>query len=162
MLLEYLNRPDVTAAATAGGWYRTGDAVVRSPDGMFTFVDRMRDTIRRHGENISSAALEAVIAADHAVAECAVLGVPDPVAGQSVVLVVVAAPAGCDPAELYERLRDQLPRHALPEHVVVVADLPRTPTHKVRKAELRDHLDLSAAWRPPARATAHPPGRTSA
>jgi crotonobetaine/carnitine-CoA ligase len=156
MLLEYLNRPDATAAATAGGWYRTGDAVVRSPDGMFTFVDRMRDTIRRHGENISSAAIEAVIAADPAVAECAALGVPDPVAGQEVALAVVPAPSGCDPAALYERLRDQLPRHALPAYVLVLADLPRTPTNKVRKAELREHLDLTTAWRPPARATVPP------
>lgn len=45
MLLEYLNQPAVTAAATAGGWYRTGDAVVRHEDGTFTFVDRMRDTM---------------------------------------------------------------------------------------------------------------------
>jgi crotonobetaine/carnitine-CoA ligase len=51
MLLEYLNQPAATAAATAGGWYRTGDAVVRHADGTFTFVDRMRDTIRRSGEN---------------------------------------------------------------------------------------------------------------
>jgi crotonobetaine/carnitine-CoA ligase len=153
MLLEYLNQPDATAAATAGGWYRTGDAVLRDPGGMFTFVDRMRDTIRRHGENISSAAIEAVIAADPAVAECAVLGVPDPVAGEEVALVVVPAPTGCDPGALYERLRDQLPRHALPAHVLVVDDLPRTPTNKVRKAELRERLDLTTAWRPAERAS---------
>jgi carnitine-CoA ligase len=166
MLLAYLNRPDATAAATAGGWFRTGDAVVRHDGGMFTFVDRMRDTIRRHGENISSAAIEAVIAADPAVAECAVLGVPDPVAGQEVALVVVPVPAGCDPAALYDRLRDQLPRHALPGHVLVVDDLPRTPTHKVRKAELRERLDLTTAWRPPngaaVRATALPTKQRSA
>jgi carnitine-CoA ligase len=64
MLLEYLNQPATTAAATAGGWYRTGDAVVRHADGTFTFVDRMRDTIRRNGENISSTAIETVISND--------------------------------------------------------------------------------------------------
>jgi carnitine-CoA ligase len=148
MLLEYLNQPEATAAATAGGWYRTGDAVVRHPGDLFTFVDRMKDTIRRHGENISSAAIEAVVAADPAVAECAVLGVPDPVAGQEVAVVLVAAAGGCDPAALHDRLRDQLPRHALPAYVLVVDALPRTPTNKVRKSELAQTLDLSGAWRP--------------
>jgi crotonobetaine/carnitine-CoA ligase len=154
MLLEYLNQPEATAQATAGGWYRTGDAVVRHPDGRFVFVDRLKDTIRRHGENISSAAVESVIAADPAVAECAVLGVPDPLAGQQVAVVLVPSAAGCDPAALHERLRDQLPRHALPEYVLVVDALPRTPTNKVRKSELRDRLDLASAWRPPGRTPA--------
>ncbi|MCW2580285.1 MAG: hypothetical protein JWR82_1886 [Blastococcus sp.] len=156
MLLEYLNQPDATAAATADGWYRTGDAVIRHPHGVFEFVDRMRDTIRRHGENISSAAIEAVVAADPAVAECAVVGVPDPDAGQSVALALVAAPGGCDPADLWQRLTGELPRHALPSYVVVLDELPRTPTNKVRKGELREHLDLSGAWRPPGAARPRP------
>jgi crotonobetaine/carnitine-CoA ligase len=157
MLLEYLNQPEATAAATAGGWFRTGDAVIAHANGLFEFVDRMRDTIRRHGENISSAAVEAIVAADPAVAECAVLGVPDPVAGQAVVLAVVAGPEGCDPAGLWHRLTGQLPRHALPGYVLVLDELPRTPTNKVRKAELRDRLDLTGAWRPPGRAAPAPP-----
>jgi crotonobetaine/carnitine-CoA ligase len=156
MLLEYLNQPEATAAATAGGWYRTGDTVLRHPDGHVAFVDRVRDTIRRHGENISSTAVEAVVGGDPAVAECAVVGVPDPVAGQAVALVVVPAPEGCDPAALYDRLLDQLPRHALPGYVVVTDALPRTPTHKVRKAALTESLDLAAAWRPPPDAAGRP------
>jgi crotonobetaine/carnitine-CoA ligase len=159
MLLEYLNQPEATAAATADGWYRTGDAVIRHPDGLFEFVDRMRDTIRRHGENISSAAIEAVVAADPAVAECAVVGVPDPVAGQAVAVALVPAPGGCDPGDLWQRLTEQLPRHALPGYVVVLDELPRTPTNKVRKAELREHLDLTAAWQPGAGRPVAPSGR---
>lgn len=148
MLLEYLNQPDATAAATAHGWYHTGDAVVRHGNGSYTFVDRMKDTIRRNGENISSAAIEAVVSADPAVAECAVLGVPDPVTGQEIVVVAVPSRAGCDPAELYDRLREQLPRYALPSYILLVDAVPRTPTNKIRKAELRELVDLSAAWRP--------------
>ena len=150
MLLEYLNQPEATAAATAGGWYRTGDALVRHANGHFMFVDRLRDTIRRHGENISSTAVEAVVAADPAVAECAVFAVPDAVAGQAVGLAVVPPPDGCDPAALHRRLVDQLPRHALPAYVFVVDVLPRTPTHKIRKALLAESLDPSTAWRPEA------------
>jgi crotonobetaine/carnitine-CoA ligase len=141
MLLGYLNQPELTAAATADGWYRTGDALTRSPDGTFAYVDRMRDTIRRNGENISSSAVEAVVVADPAVAECAVLGVPDAVTGQAVALVVVPAPGGCRPEELYDRLTAALPRHALPSYVLPVDSLPRTPTQKVRKAELSRSLD---------------------
>ena len=148
MLLEYLNQPEATAAATAGGWYRTGDAMVRHPNGLFEFIDRMKDTIRRHGENISSAAIEAVVTADPAVAECAVIGVPDPVAGQAVALALVPAAEGFDPAALWQRLQDLLPKYALPGYVVVLHELPRTPTNKVRKTELVAALDLGSAWTP--------------
>lgn len=113
-------------------------------------TDRMKDTIRRHGENISSAAIEAVVSADPDVVECAVVGVPDPVAGQAVVVVLVPGPHGCDPAALWARLHDELPRYALPGHVLVVDQLPRTPTNKVRKTELRNGLDLRSAWTPSA------------
>jgi crotonobetaine/carnitine-CoA ligase len=152
VMLEYLHQPDATAAAFDGEWYRTGDAVIRHADGEFEFVDRLRDTIRRLGENISASAVESVVAADPEVAECAVLGVPDPVAGHEVLLAVVPFDrAAFDPAALYARLVSQLPRYALPEYVVVCADLPQTPTNKVRKTGLVDLLDLGSAWRPPSR-----------
>jgi carnitine-CoA ligase len=149
MLLGYLNQPEATAAATARGWYHTGDAAIRYPDGNVVFVDRLKDTIRRNGENISSAAVESVVVADPEVDECAALGLPDPVTGQAIVLVVTPGTGGCDPAGLYERLLDQLPRYALPSYILVAASMPKTPTNKVRKAALRDSIDLSAAWRAP-------------
>jgi crotonobetaine/carnitine-CoA ligase len=157
VMLSYLNRPDATAAAFDGDWYRTGDAVVRDDDGGFRFVDRIRDTIRRMGENISSSQVEAVVAADADVAACAVVGVPDRVAGQEVLLAVVpAAPTTFDPAALYARLTDQLARYMLPAYVVVCEDLPRTPTLKVQKTGLLETLDLAAAWRPPQRTRRNP------
>jgi crotonobetaine/carnitine-CoA ligase len=153
VLREYLNRPDATAAAFAGDWYRTGDAVVRHADGMVEFVDRMRDTIRRLGENISTSAVEAVVVADPEVADCAVVGVPEPVAGHEVLLAVEARdPAALDAAALYERLSTQLPRYMLPAYIVVCAELPKTPTHKVQKTGLLATLDLSTAWRPTVKA----------
>lgn len=167
VMVEYLHRPDATAAAFAGEWYRTGDAVIRHAGGEFEFVDRLRDTIRRMGENISASAVEEVVAADPGVAQCAVLGVPDPVAGHRVLLAVVPsgpvaaatagadtaglATAGFDPGALYQRLAGQLPRYALPEYIVARAELPRTPTHKVRKTGLLETLDIESAWRPPSR-----------
>jgi crotonobetaine/carnitine-CoA ligase len=148
MMLGYLHRPEATAAAFDGDFYRTGDAVIRHPDGEFEFIDRLRDTIRRHGENISSSMVEAVVAADPEVAACAVLGVPDPVAGQEVLLAVVPSAPEFQPGDLWERLTERLPRHALPAYVVVRADLPRTPTDKVRKTGLLEQIDLTTAWRP--------------
>jgi crotonobetaine/carnitine-CoA ligase len=155
VMLEYLRHPDATAAAFAGEWYRTGDMMRRHLDGEFEFLDRKRDTIRRLGENISASAVESVVAADPEVADCAVLGVPDPVAGYEVLLVVVprhaAGDGGFDPSALYVRLSDQLPRYARPAYIVVRSALPKTPTHKVRKTGLLDALDIGSAWRPPTR-----------
>jgi crotonobetaine/carnitine-CoA ligase len=153
VMLGYLNHPAATAAAFDGPWYRTGDTVIRHPDGEFEFIDRMDDTIRRLGENISASAVESVIAAAPDVAECAVLGVPDAVTGQEVLLALVPAggAAGFDPADLYTRLAGQLPRYALPEYIVVCHALPKTPTNKVRKTGLLDQLDTGSAWRPPRR-----------
>ena len=154
VMLEYLHQPEATAAAFAAGWYRTGDAVIRHPDGEFQFVDRLRDTIRRLGENISASAVESLVAADPQVADCAVLGVPDPVAGHEVLLAIVPLDGGTaafDASALYARLSDQLPRYALPEYIVVCEALPKTPTHKVRKVGLLETLDTRSAWRPPSR-----------
>lgn len=152
MMIGYLDDPEATDRAFRDGWYRTGDAVLRDPGGDFAFVDRMRDTIRRNGENISSVALEATVEGDREVAGCAVLGVPDRVTGQEVLLAVVPTdPDRFDPAALHARLGELVPRHMLPSVVVVVDKLPRTPTNKVRKVGLLDRLDLTTAWRPPTR-----------
>lgn len=146
----YLNRPEQTAKAIVDGWYRTGDAMIRHDDGVFEFVDRIKDTIRRHGENISSSALEAVVVGDEAVAECAAVGVPDPVAGQEILLVVLPRPGVVfDPAALYERLAGQLPRYMQPAYIVAREDVPRTPTNKIRKTALLELVDLETVWRSP-------------
>jgi crotonobetaine/carnitine-CoA ligase len=151
MMREYLGRPDATAAAWAGEFYRTGDAVIRGADDCFTFVDRMKDTIRRMGENISSQQVEVAVAVDLQVGSCAVLGVPDKVAGQQVLLAVQPREPGevIDPAALYERLTESLPRYMLPAYIVIVDELPLTPTNKVQKTGLLEQLDLSAAWASP-------------
>jgi crotonobetaine/carnitine-CoA ligase len=151
MMREYLGRPDATAAAWDGEYYRTGDAVVANADGSFTFQDRMRDTIRRLGENISSQQVEDVVAADPEVGACAVLGVPDRIAGQEVMLVVQPREpdAVTDPAALFGRLTATLPKYMLPAYIAVVDELPLTPTHKVQKTGLLDTIDISTAWRSP-------------
>jgi len=104
--------------------------VIRHPHGEFEFIDRLRDTIRRLGENISSSALEAVIDSDLEVEACAVVGEPDPVFGHRVVVVVTAKEgAEIDPPALHERLIERLPRYMLPSRIVVCDALPMTATN---------------------------------
>jgi carnitine-CoA ligase len=147
ILVEYLNQPRRTANAIVDGWYRTGDAFRQHPDGSFEFVDRMGDTIRRFGENISSAALESAVMGDSEVLECAAVGVASPVTGHDVLLFVVAQPgAVIDPALLAGRLADHLPRYMRPNYIAVVDELPRTPNGKIRKVDLAEAVDLGTAW----------------
>lgn len=148
MLREYLGQPERTAAAIVDGWYRTGDAVrLRERDGAIVFVDRLRDTIRRFGENISASELEKVVLADAEVLECAAVAVPSAITGADVLLVVVPQPGTkLQPADLAARLDQALPRYMRPSHIAVVEELPKTPTNKVRKVGLAASIDLSTAW----------------
>jgi carnitine-CoA ligase len=134
----YLNNPAATAHAWRNGWFHTGDAFRRDTDGYYFFADRIQDAIRRRGENISSRELEAVVSTHGAVREAAAVAVPGPV-GEDDVLVVVSTVEGrrLDPAELLTYLVPRLPQHLVPRYVRLVADLPRTPTAKVRKHLLR-------------------------
>ena len=126
------------------GWFRTGDLVTRREDGGIVFVDRLRDVIRRFGENISSIAVESIVSTDPEVTACAVIGSPSEVCGEEVLLVV--SPATVDPAALFARLSERLPRYALPALIAVLPELPTTPTGKVAKYALR----VGEAWESPA------------
>ena len=104
----------------------------------------MRDTIRRFGENISSAALESAVLHEPDVLECAAVGVPSAVTGQDVLIAVVPHDGvTVDPADLAARLHDRLPRYMRPSYVVVVDAFPHTPNGKIRKVGLLDTFDLS-------------------
>jgi len=133
----YLGLPAKTAEVFVDGWYRTGDALVRHPDGCFEFIDRIRDTIRRLGENISASAMEEVVVTDPDITDCAVIGVPDEILGQAVLLAVEPRPGIVLDAEaVARRLVDILPRHMHPAFVDVWDALPRTPNNKVRKPDV--------------------------
>jgi crotonobetaine/carnitine-CoA ligase len=148
----YHDQPALTAAATEAGWYRTGDSFVQRDDGALRFVDRLRDTIRRFGENISATALEAAVLELADVAECAVMGVPSALTGQEVLLVAVPR-HGCtlEPARLAAELAERLPQHMQPRHIAVVPDLPKAPSGKVHKASLVAGELLAQAWTAPSR-----------
>jgi crotonobetaine/carnitine-CoA ligase len=152
VMLSYLNQPDATAVAFSGDWYRTGDAIIRRTDGTFVFVDRLRDTIRRMGENISASEIETIADTYPQISGCAALAVPDPMAGHEVLLAVEpAGGAGLEPAELFEWLSDRLPRYMLPTYIAAIDELPRTPTGKVAKTGLAATINLATAWSAPRR-----------
>lgn len=137
--LGYYGMPDKTAEAWRNLWFHTGDALRRDAEGWYYFVDRYKDTLRRRGENISSYEVEQVILGHPAVTECAVIGVPaDEEAGEDEVMAVIVTAEAVDAAEIWAWSEGRMPGFATPRFIRFVDALPRTPSEKIRKAELRD------------------------
>ena len=143
----YLGLPAATAEVIVeGGWLRTGDIGRVDEDGFVYIEDRLKDMIISGGENIYGLEVEGALQSHPDVAEAAVIGVPDPVMGESVLAVVVPVPgATIDADELIEHARGQLARHKCPRTVVVVDELPRNAGGKVLKAALRERYRGGAA-----------------
>jgi crotonobetaine/carnitine-CoA ligase len=137
---SYLKNEAATAEAWRGGWFHTGDVVRQAPDGMLVFVDRKKNIIRRSGENIAAAEVEAVLQAHEAVAQVAVLAVPDEIREEEVMACVVPMPGVAAGAALAERLadfcRERLAYFKAPGWVLFVQSLPTTGTQKVQKAQI--------------------------
>lgn len=120
-------------------WIQTGDRVIREADGWFRFVDRIKDVIRRRGENISGAEVETVLALHPSVGQVAVFPVPSDLAEDDVMATVILRPGvSFDPISILEFSQQQLPYFALPRYIDVVDTLPLTETGKVQKAVLRE------------------------
>lgn len=134
----YWRDPEATATAFAGGWFHTGDVGVRDDDGYLFVVDRLKDLIISGGENIASSEVERVLYEHEAVLEVAVVGRPDERWGEvPVAFVVLQQDATATPEELVEHCRGQLAKFKVPQAVVLVDELPRNPSGKVLKRELR-------------------------
>jgi crotonobetaine/carnitine-CoA ligase len=143
----YFGRPEQTLQAWRNLWFHTGDRVVQDVDGAFRFVDRIKDAIRRRGENISSFEVEQVLQSHPAVAGVAVYPVRSELAEDEVMAaVVVRDDAALDPAELVEFCQSRLPRYAIPRYVELMAELPRTENGKVQKYKLRERGVTAATW----------------
>jgi fatty-acyl-CoA synthase len=135
----YWRDPDATAAAFEGGWFHTGDIGQRDEDGYLYIVDRLKDMIVSGGENIASSEIERVLYEHEAVLEAAVVGRPDDRWGEvPVAFVVVSSPEATTPDSLIDHCRSQLARFKVPKAVTFVGALPRNPSGKVLKRELRD------------------------
>ncbi len=134
----YWRDPDATAAAFAGGWFHTGDIGVRDDDGYLFIVDRLKDMIVSGGENIAGSEVERVLYEHDAVLEAAVVGRPDDRWGEVPVAFVVLHPGADITAEaLIEHCRAELAKFKVPKDVTFLDALPRNPSGKVLKRELR-------------------------
>ncbi len=143
----YPGMPEATAAAWRNGWFHTGDAVRRDGAGRVFFVDRLKDAIRRRGENISSFEVESEAMTHPAVRESAAVAVPSEHGEDEVLLAVAPAPGrAVDPAELIEYLVPRMPHFMVPRYVRVLDELPKTPTAKVLKHALRAEGLTDDTW----------------
>ena len=134
----YYKNPEATAEAMRGGWFHTGDLGYVDDDGFYFIVDRKKDLVIRGGYNVYPREIEEVLYAHPAVAEAAVIGRPDDKLGEEVV-AVVSQQAGADvtPEELIAWCKERLAAYKYPREVRIVAELPKGPTGKILKKELR-------------------------
>ncbi len=148
--LGYFGMPEKTREAWRDGWFRTGDRVAQEPDGSFRFIDRLKDAIRRRGENVSSYEVEQVLQSHPDVAAVAVYPVRSELAEDEVMAAIVLKP-GCrlEAAALASFCQARLPYFAVPGFVDFVDDLPRTENGKVQKFRLRERGVTASAIRLP-------------
>lgn len=127
-----------TAEAERDGWFHTADIGKIDREGFVHFIDRRKHAIRRRGENISTWELEAQVTKHAAVRECSAVGVPSPLGEDDVKVAVTAArPGALDPEELFEWCRGRMASFMVPRFIELLDELPRAPTGKVLKEELR-------------------------
>jgi len=139
----YFRDPEQTANTFQDGWFKTGDMVKRDSDGYFYFISRIRDIIRRRGENIAAAELDRVVGEHPAVAEAGTIAVPSEM-GEDEIFVVCAVKPGAKVTaqEIADWCRARLAPQKVPRFVAFVDELPHTPTHKIAKAALRGDVAL--------------------
>ncbi|MXP10596.1 AMP-binding protein [Pseudoblastomonas halimionae] len=143
----YNGNPEATAEAWRSGWFHTGDAFRRDEDGYFYFVDRVKDAIRRRGENISSFEVEADVCRHPCVREAAAIAVPSEYSEDEVMIVVAPVPGkAIDCKELAEFLIEAMPYFMVPRYIRILDELPKTPSAKVMKTDLRAEGITDDTW----------------
>jgi acyl-CoA synthetase (AMP-forming)/AMP-acid ligase II len=140
LMKGYWNKPEATAEAIRDGWLHTGDLAVIDADGYITLVDRLKDMIISGGRNVYSAEVEAALAGHPDVLDIAVIGIPHPDYGESVLAVIVPTPGGQPTLEsLRAWARMRIADYKAP-HAMVIHEIPRTSSGKIQKHVLRTEL----------------------
>jgi crotonobetaine/carnitine-CoA ligase len=143
----YYKNSEATAEAWRNGWFHTGDAFRQNEDGYFYFVDRIKDAIRRRGENISSFEVEVEVCSHPAIREAAAIGVPSEATEDDVmVIIALVEHATIELTALCEFLVKRMPYYMVPRYIRIVDTLPKTPTQKVQKAQLRSEGVTTDTW----------------
>ena len=145
-MLGYYRDPEKTQAAFEGGWFHSGDLGIMDEEGFITVVDRKKDMIKSGGENIASREIEEMIYQHPKVSEVAVIGVPHPYWIEAVTAVVVPkAGEVVTSEELLDFCKERLSSFKTPKYVVIAENLPRNPSGKILKRELRLRYEVLAS-----------------
>jgi carnitine-CoA ligase len=143
----YYKNPEATAETNRNFWFHTGDRGYRDDDNNFYFVDRIKDTIRKGGENISSFELESTIAKHPNIKECAAIPVPGESDDDVMVAIVLEENTGeFDYLAFLKWCKQDMPYFMIPRYIKVVPSLPKTPTHKVEKYKIKNEGITSDTW----------------
>lgn len=146
----YLNNPEGTRSAFwEGGWYRSGDIGLFDPDEYLYIVDRLKDLIITGGENVYPREVEEVLYTRPEVSECAVVGLPDLEWGERVTAFIIPKPGfSIHPDELKIFLKSRLSSFKVPKEYILVSDLPKSPTGKILKRELKEQFigAINRSW----------------
>lgn len=140
----YFKNPEKTAWTQRGGWHHTGDLGWMDEEGYLYFVDRVKDMIKTGGENVASADVESALFQHPKVQDVAVIGLPDPVWGEAITAVVVPVPGETvTPEEILSWCKKNMAAYKVPKKVFLMEELPRNPSGKILKRELRKQLSGS-------------------
>jgi crotonobetaine/carnitine-CoA ligase len=147
ILLEYYKMPEKTVEAWRDLWFHTGDCLAMDEDGYFNFIDRKKDALRRRGENISSYEVEKVVNSHPAVLESAAVAAKSEL-GEDEVMICVALRQGktVTPEALLEYCQERMAYFMIPRFVRFLERLPKTPTERIQKFQLREEGITSDAW----------------
>ncbi len=147
LMAGYWQNPEATAEAWRNQWVHSGDVLMRDEAGNFSFVDRVKDAIRRRGENISSMEVEAEILAHPAILECAVVPAASADTEQEVFAILSLKPgATLEPEALMRFLEPRMARFMIPRFVDIIDAMPKTPTGKIQKYVLRERGLTATTW----------------
>lgn len=143
----YLGMPETTVETWRNLWVHTGDRVVRSEDGSYRFVDRIKESIRRRGENISSFEVEQGVLSHPAVATASAYPVASELAEDEVMVAIVLTEGmTLDFEDLIHHCAPQMPYFAVPRYIDIRSDLPRTESGKIQKFKLREEGITDTTW----------------
>jgi carnitine-CoA ligase len=147
LFTEYYKRPDETVESWRNLWFHTGDRARMDEEGFLFFLDRMKDSIRRRGENISTWEIESTINTHAAVAESAAYGVPSELSESEVMVAVVLKPGETlAPEALLDYCTGRMAHFAIPRYVRFMEALPKNHAERIQKFELREQAVTSDAW----------------
>lgn len=143
----YFGMPEKTVEAWRNLWFHSGDRVVRDSDGHYRFIDRIKDSIRRRGENVSSWEVEQTIQSHPAVATCAIYPLPSELGEDEVAAAILLEPGqSLEPVDVIRHCEGQMAYFAIPRYVRIVREMPLTENGKIQKSVLREAGVTSDTW----------------